>query len=215
MWKWFWPGVTWTAALTAVALWFGADDVQGDIGDRSGAALKSQVWAGFDVDGRDVTLKGMAPDPQAQAAALSALRETPGVREVTDLTTVLPLASPYIFTIDKDADGLRLSGSIPDNDARERLTAAAEDSAQGGTMDDEMALARGAPPAFADAAAFAVGLAKDLKQGQISIADGKLALKGEATDAGAYRRLQAALAAPLPAGLQAGASDLAPPAGGS
>ncbi len=39
MFKWFWPGVTWTAALTALALWFGADRVETDIATRTGEAL--------------------------------------------------------------------------------------------------------------------------------------------------------------------------------
>jgi OOP family OmpA-OmpF porin len=43
--SWFWPGVTWTATLTALALWFGVDRVQTDISTRTSEALAPYVWA--------------------------------------------------------------------------------------------------------------------------------------------------------------------------
>lgn len=139
MFKWFWPGMTWTAALTALALWFGADRVETDIATRTGAALAPFVWTGLDVDGRDVTLKGIAPDPEAQSAAQDALANVWGIREITDLTSVLPLVSPYALQIRKSADGIILSGSVPDNDVRDRIMTAAESAAPGIPLDDQMA----------------------------------------------------------------------------
>lgn len=203
MFKWFWPGITWTAALTALALWFGADRVETDIATRTGEALAPFVWAGFDVDGRDVTLKGIAPDPEVQSAAKDALEKVWGLREVTDLTSVLPLVSPYALQIKKSADGIVLSGSVPDNDVRDRIMTAAESAAPGIPLDDQMAVGRGSPPDFADSVEFSLQLLSGLREGEIRISDRNISIKGRAADAASYQKLQARLSSSLPFGLKA------------
>lgn len=202
MFKWFWPGVTWTAALTALALWFGADRVETDIAARTGEALAPFIWAGFDVDGRDVTLKGIAPDPEAQSAVKAALEKVRGIREITDLTSVLPLVSPYLLQIKKGADGIILSGSVPDNDVRDRIMTAAESAAPGIPLDDEMAVGRGSPANFVDSAGFALQLLSGLQEGEIEISDLNISIEGKATDDASYRKMQSQLNLPLPFGLK-------------
>ncbi|MBN9046922.1 MAG: BON domain-containing protein [Rhizobiales bacterium] len=209
--SWLWPGVTWTAALTALAVWFGAGRVEADIGDRAGAALSPFVWAAFDVDGRDVTLSGVAPDPAARDAARQALRQVAGIHAVNDLTSVLPLASPYVLKIMKSSDAVIFSGSIPDNALRDRLTEAAESAMPGVATDDEMALARGSGPQFQDSALFALQLAAKLKDGTVAISDHSLSVKGTAADAGARDAIGKVLAAPLPFGLKLAENDVALP----
>lgn len=200
--KWFWPGVTWTAALTALALWFGADRVETDIAARTGEALAPFIWAGFDVDGRDVTLKGIAPDPEAQSAVKAALEKVRGIREVTDLTSVLPLVSPYLLQIKKGADGIILSGSVPDNDVRDRIMTAAESAAPGVPLDDEMAVGRGSPESFADSVGFALQLMSGLREGEIEISDLNISIEGKAADGASYWKMQSQLKPPLPFGLK-------------
>lgn len=202
MFKWFWPGVTWTAALTALALWFGADRVETDIAARTGEALAPFIWAGFDVDGRDVTLKGIAPDPEAQSAVKAALEKVRGIREITDLTSVLPLVSPYLLQIKKGADGIILSGSVPDNDVRDRIMTAAESAAPGIPLDDEMAVGRGSPANFVDSVGFALQLLSGLREGEIEISDLNISIEGKATDDADYRKMQSQLNLPLPFGLK-------------
>ncbi len=208
MFKWFWPGMTWTAALTALALWFGADRVETDIATRTGAALAPFVWTGFDVDGRDVTLKGIAPDPAAQFAAQDALAKVWGIREINDLTSVLPLVSPYALQIKKSADGIILSGSVPDNDVRDRIMTAAESAAPGIPLDDQMAVGRGSPLNFADSVEFALQLLSGLREGEIGISDRNISIKGRATDTASYQKLQSRLNSPLPFGLTAGQVEI-------
>lgn len=211
MFRWFWPAVTWTAALTALALWFGADRVETDIAARTGEALAPFIWAGFDVDGRDVTLKGIAPDPQAQSAVKAALEQVSGIREITDLTSVLPLVSPYLLRIRKSADGMVLSGSVPDNQVRDRIMTSAEKAAAGMTLDDEMAVGRGAPANFSDSVEFALQLMSDLREGEIAISDFDISVTGRATDAAGYRKLHSRLAGSLPFGLKAARVQIGEP----
>ncbi|TWH02964.1 OOP family OmpA-OmpF porin [Ochrobactrum sp. J50] len=211
MFKWLWPGLTWTAALTALALWFGADQVETDIATRTGEALSPFVWAGFDVEGRDVTLKGIAPDPEAQSAAKGALEKVWGIREVTDLTSVLPLISPYALQIKKNADIIILSGSVPDNDVRDRIMTAAENVAPGIPLDDEMAVGRGSPPNFADSVEFALQLLSDLREGEVRVSDLNISIKGRAADGASYQGLRSQLNSPLPFGLKAERVEIGEP----
>ncbi len=204
MFKWFWPGVTWTAALTALALWFGADRVETDIATRAGEALAPYIWTGFDVDGRDVTLKGIAPNPEARSAAKAALDQVRGIREIIDLTSVLPLVSPYALKIKKSADGIILSGSVPDNDARDRIMAAAESASPGIPLDDEMAVSRGSPVNFVDSAVFALRLLSGLREGEIEISDLNISVKGTPEDDNSYQKIESQLNAPLPFALKKG-----------
>ena len=211
MFKWFWPAVTWTAALTALALWFGADRVETDIAARTGEALTPFIWTGFDVDGRDVTLKGIAPDPEAQLAAKTALEQVSGIREITDLTSVLPLVSPYLLQIKKSTDGIVLSGSVPNNDVRDRIMTMVERAAPDIPLDDEMAVSRGSPANFTDFVKFALGLVQDLRVGEIDISDSTISIKGEVADDASYRKVQSQLNLPLPFGLELEQAEIRKP----
>ncbi|MCH4539671.1 BON domain-containing protein [Ochrobactrum sp. A-1] len=211
MFKWFWPGVTWTAALTALALWFGADRVETDIAARTGEALAPYIWTGFEVDGRDVTLKGIAPDPETQSAAKAALEQVRGIREITDLTSVLPLVSPYLLQIKKSADGIIFSGSVPDNDVRDRIMTMAEAVVPGIPLDDEMAVGRGSPANFADSVEFALRLVSGLSEGEIVLSDSSIAIEGKATDDASYRKIQSQLNPPLPFGWKLERAEIGEP----
>jgi OOP family OmpA-OmpF porin len=209
--KWFWPGVTWTAALTSLALWFGAERVETDSAERTGQALSPYAWTGFDVDGRDVVLKGMAPDPETQQLAVKALQEVDGIGDLSDLTTVLREASPYIFKLTKNNEGMVLLGFIPDNVMRDSIMSAAESAGNTNLVDDQMALARGAPPEFQDRVFWAIDLAKKMAGSDIEISDSTITIKGHALNEAAYDELTALLKAPLPLGLKLSSSEIARP----
>jgi len=211
MMKWFWPGVTWTAALTSLALWFGAERVETNIAERTGQALSPYAWTGFDVDGRDVVLKGMAPDPESQQLAVKALQEVDGIGDLSDLTTVLQEANPYVFKLIKNNKGMVLSGFIPDNGMRDSIMSAAESAGNTNLVDDQMALARGAPPEFQDRVFWAIDLAKKMAGSDIEISDGTITIKGHALNDAAYDELTALLKAPLPLGLKLSSSEIARP----
>ncbi|QGA57583.1 hypothetical protein [Brucella sp. 2280] len=206
--KWFWPCLTWTACLTALALWFGADRVETDIAEQTAKALEPYVWTGFDVDGRDVVLKGMAPDPDMQRAAHAALEHVWAIRDITDLTTVLQLASPYRFKIGRNAQELALSGFIPNNESRDQVVAAAGEVAPDISIDDEMAVARGNQPEFMERVLFAINLAKKLPEAEIEIVDEKLSIRGTVSDEAIYDEIEALKAAQLPYGLKLAVLDV-------
>ncbi|MFD1197598.1 hypothetical protein ACFQ3K_04555 [Brucella gallinifaecis] len=199
--KWFWPTLTWTAALTSLAVWFGADRVETDIGERIARALLPYSWAGFDIDGRDIALKGMAPDPESHKAAVQVVQDIRGIGDFSDLTTMLEAASPYIFRLSQSDEGVILSGYIPDNSMRDAIMSAAESGGAGRLVDDQMALARGAQPEFEARVLFAVDLAKKLSVAEVEISDGALSVEGKVRDDKSLHAIMTELNGPLPYGL--------------
>lgn len=209
--KWLLSSGFVAAGMTVVSgiLQFGpiADDVSGRA--RADLAAKGNPWAKVAIDGRDVTLSGVAPSPEARTLASEATDRVFGVRVVADAATLLPLASPYVFSADK-AETLRLAGTIPGDEARAAVTAAAVAAMPGVAIEDALTAARGAPAAFVDWTRFALLQAAGLQSGKVSISDGAYSIAGTPKDYATWEKLQAGLAA-LPAGLKLATVDLAVP----
>lgn len=77
------------------------------------------------VSGRDVTLTGMAHDPQEQTRIVTTFAELPGVRRVDDQLSVLDVAAPYTLQAEKSADGFAIQGFTPDTAAERLMRSAA------------------------------------------------------------------------------------------
>ncbi|NTS30106.1 BON domain-containing protein [Phyllobacterium sp. BT25] len=197
--SWFWPGVITVALLTVLAGWFLTDPIDQQLTDAANAALSADnSWASADIDGRDLTLKGVAPSEEALAAALGIAASTPGVRTIDNQATLLPLAEPFSFVITKSDDGILLSGNVPFGDSRARILASAENAMPGIEILDELAVARGAPEGFLDLVDFALSQAAQLTNGEVEISGKTYSISGTAANAADYDAINAALRAPIP-----------------
>ena len=202
------------AALLTVAGWlvsFGpiAEDVSGRAAERLKA--EGQGWAKIVIDGRDVTLTGVAPDDAALRLAVESADRVFGVRVVDAKVTVVPLADPYVFSARRDGDRVTLTGSVPSEESRAALLSWAKQAMPGATIEDKLTVARGAPANFAAAAAFAVGQLADLKTGAAELAPAGYSIGGEPRDPATYGRLKEALKSALPAGLKVVSDKLVAP----
>jgi OOP family OmpA-OmpF porin len=202
------------AALLTVAGWlvsFGpiADDVSGRAAERLKA--EGHGWAKVAIDGRDVTLTGVAPDEAAVRLAVDAADRVFGVRVVEAKASVVPLADPFVFSAARDGDRVTLSGSVPSEESRAALVSWAKKAMPGATVEDKLVVARGAPANFAAAAAFAVGQLADLKKGATEVAPAGYSISGDPKDRATYGRLEEALKSALPAGLKVVSDKLVAP----
>lgn len=84
-------GILAQCLLTALFVWRVVPSITDDIRARSDLALSARNvnWARVEVDGRDVTLSGLAPSDKQRERAMNALAEVVGVRLVMDKTTSL------------------------------------------------------------------------------------------------------------------------------
>ncbi|MBC7282705.1 OmpA family protein [Hoeflea sp.] len=181
-WKsWIWPGLAAVGCLTALAIWFEAARVETDLRKRASEALgQEHPWAQVSLEGRDLTLSGIAPDEDSRIAALGVARQTYGVRIAIDRSSLLPEEKPYRLTIEKTADGVALSGFVPNESARMNLIAMISRMLPGIALTDQMRLARGAPEDLVSLAGQGLAAFPRFSTGSVEIVDRALAIRGQA-----------------------------------
>jgi OOP family OmpA-OmpF porin len=210
--KW-WPGAIPLVILWAIAAWTTTPIVEADLAGRSAAALKGTVLdkAKITAAGRDITFAADAFSEEGRRAAVAAVESVPGVRLVNDLTRLVPQASPYVWSIERDVVRVTLGGSAPLPASRARLLDGARAAVNGVEIADQMSLARGAPLRFDAAAMLLIDQVAKLKEGKITLTGTQVALKGMARDLGGREAIAAALRN-LPDGYTVGDNEIqAPP----
>lgn len=210
--KW-WPGTIPLAVLWALAAWTSTSPLETELAGRSTAALKTVLLdkSRVAVSGRDVTLAADAFSEEGRHSAIAAIEAVPGVRLVNDETRLIPEASPFVWSAERDVVRVTLTGSSPMPAIKAKLLDAARADLGGVEVVDQTNLARGAPPGFDEAALLLLAQIPKLKDGKITITDTKVGLSGMARELGGREAIAAALKN-LPAGFSVAANDIkAPP----
>lgn len=172
-----------------------------------------EPWLRVSVQGRDLVAAGEAPQAPDREAALGRLAGIEGARHLTDRTGVIEEASPFVWTVERPAaDRLESAGSRPAEigafELAQRLKPVLPREA---TLEDKTRAARGAPPDFPDAAAYAVERLSDLTTGSVAtVNDTVISIRGAAASLAAYDALRTALARP-PEGFSLGTIEILPP----
>src|SRR5690242_6939078 len=210
--KW-WPGVIPLLVLWGLAAWSSTAPLENDLSGRSSAALKDSVLdkTNVIVDGRDVTVRAEAFSEAGRSSAVGAIAAVPGVRLVDDETRLAPEAKPFVWSAERDVVRVTLGGNAPLPVVKGKLVEAARNALNGVEVADQMALARGAPAHFEDAALLLIGQIGKLKDGKFTISDGDVTLSGMARELGGREAIAAALKK-LPEGFKVAGNEVqAPP----
>src|SRR6478609_8685445 len=210
--KW-WPGVIPLVILWAIAAWTSTEPLEADLAQRSTAALKDIVLdkSRIVVAGRDVTFAADAFSQDGRLSAVASVETVPGVRLVNDETRLVPEATPFVWSAERDVARVTLGGSAPLPASKGRLMEAARANLGGVEVVDRMNLSRGAPPRFDNVALLLLDQIGKLKDGKITLSDTKINLSGMARELGGREAIAAALKN-LPEGYSVAANDIkAPP----
>src|SRR5450432_425866 len=210
--KW-WPGLIPLVVFWAIAAWTNTSPLEADLAARSTAALKDTVLdkTRIEVFGRDVSFAADAFSEDGRRGAVASVEAVPGVRRVNDETRLVPEAKPFVWSAERDVVRVTLGGSAPLPASKVKLLEAARASLGGVEVADQMNLSRGAPPRFDDAASLLLDQIGKLKDGKITISDGKVSLSGMARELGGREAIAAALKN-LPEGFSVAANESkAPP----
>jgi OOP family OmpA-OmpF porin len=196
-----------------LAVWTSTSPLESELAGRSTAALKDILLdkSRIAVSGRDVTLAADAFSEEGRRSAVAAIEVVPGVRLVNDETRLIPEATPFVWSAERDVVRVTLTGSSPLPASKAKLLEAAHADLGGVEVVDQTNLSRGAPPRFDDAALLLLGQVAKLKDGKITISDAKVSLSGMARDLGGREAIAAALKN-LPEGFSVASNEIkAPP----
>jgi OOP family OmpA-OmpF porin len=199
--------------LWAIAAWTSTEPLEADLAQRSTAALKDIVLdkSRIAVAGRDVTFAADAFSQDGRLSAVASVETVPGVRLVNDETRLVPEATPFVWSAERDVARVTLGGSAPLPASKGRLMEASRANLGGVEVVDRMSLSRGAPPRFDNVALLLLDQIGKLKDGKITLTDTKVNLSGMARELGGREAIAAALKN-LPEGYSVAANDIkAPP----
>lgn len=104
-----------------------------------------------------------------------------------------PLASPFVWSIDRDDDGVTVSGFVPDPSTRDALLDSVRQATGPRNVFDNLDYASGEPKGFAEIARAAADYLDLLASAHISLSDQTLVISGRAASPEAYRTLNAYL----------------------
>lgn len=104
-----------------------------------------------------------------------------------------PLASPFVWSIDRDDSGVTLSGFVPDPATRNTLLDVVHQAVGPRNVFDNLDYASGAPSGFVETAAAAADYLDLLVSAHIALTDRTLVVSGRAASPEAYRTLNAYL----------------------
>jgi OOP family OmpA-OmpF porin len=210
--RWIRPGLITTFVIALLAIYFRSgvleDDLAGRVRER--LAGDGHDWAEVEVSGRNVTLRGVSPSSEAQAAALLSAGSVAGVGSVADASSLLPLASPYAWSVKKAGPVLTLIGSVPSEGFRSSLLAATRRALPDAQIHDEMQLARGASPAFNAGTAFVLDRLEYFEDATLTISDSTLSVAGTAADREAFAAARLEFVDNVPSQLALGPLDILP-----
>ena len=140
--RWIWPGIIASVVLTVLALLFLSGPIERDLSTRTSATLEAAGldWNDLTIDGRDLTVGGLAFSESEQARAVDLATLEYGVRVVRDATGLIPPQRPYTLSVAKKDDRLALRGFVPSEPARADVLSAVEAVLPDATIDDQMQL---------------------------------------------------------------------------
>jgi OmpA-OmpF porin, OOP family len=162
---------------------------------KRGKAVITDSKVAIEGEGRENVAKTTI---EADAAA-----HLPQGFEIARLDVEAGPVSPFVFTARRGDEGVTLSGFASDEAQREKIVAAAKRSFASAPIVDRLALAKGAPPGYADAAIVALRALARLEQGKLDVEGAKISLDGAAFHPRAVADIESKLVAAIPQNFRA------------
>lgn len=141
------------------------------------------------------SIEGRAPDfATYDALEVTVRSELPSDFELARFAVLPPAVAPFVWSAERESDGVKLSGYIPLGDARRSLLDLVRSAVPGAAISDKLRLADGAPPTpgWLKAVAFALDQLGRLPDGKVALSDTTISIEGTAPDFAAYDALAGA-----------------------
>lgn len=212
--KWLW-GLLPLVFVTALALYGVPRQIERDLTDRTAAVLqeKGLPWAIVTFSGRDAILEGLSFSRTERDAALRAIADIWGVRDVADNSNLIASPETYTWWARKEEEKVKIGGHVPTKDDRWAILGFVKAAMPELKISDKMVLAGGSPQrqAWLGSVSFALLQLGQLKTGTIHLAGTELNIDGEAKTTAAYQDLKTKLSTQLPSGMTLKSESISPP----
>ncbi|QFR32260.1 OmpA family protein [Ancylobacter sp. TS-1] len=164
------------------------------------------------LSGTTIAIEGTAPDFAAYDSLAGARRTVPEGYTLTRFAVEPPAANPFVWGVQRNAGGLRLTGFAPSEEAKRLILDAVRGDFPGVPVSDEMRIASGGPGAegWVAATSFGVDQLSKLLAGAVRGNGSTLSISGEAQDSAAFTTVLAAIDQSPPKGFMLRA-DVRPP----
>lgn len=200
-------GLPWVSPRIEAGLDAGAEAIA-----RATAEPGSEPWLRFEARGRDLFVLGEAPDAGIRENAYRQLAALPGLRRLDGPVGLVEEVTPFVWTATRTRpDRIDLTGNRPAAIGPAALADRLAPSLPAETrLRDRAKAALGAPPDFAEAAAYALTALGHLTPGaHATFQDTTLSLAGEAASVADEVTLRASLTTP-PTGYAVGTVAIVP-----
>lgn len=196
-----------------------APAIQDDIHSRASAVLADEGfdWAKLSVDGRNITLTGIAPT-EAHKIKAGELARIYGYNLVDNQLTVAQTAvaepapvskpqpvapSPYTMTAELDANGqVLLTGYVPDAETHTRIVKLAQDKFGADKVVDQLKEIAGAPTGWSQSIVAGLSNLQQLDQGVARWEDYNLSISGKVASESIKAQVTSQVKTALPEGYQ-------------
>ena len=141
------------------------------------------------------SIEGRAPDFATYDALEVRVRsELPADFDLARFAVLPPAVAPFVWSAERESDGVRLAGYIPLGDARRALLDLVRSAVPGAAISDQLRLADGSPPTqgWLKAVAFALDQLGRLPDGKVMLSGTTIVIEGTAPDFAAYDALAGA-----------------------
>ncbi|MCC6735342.1 MAG: OmpA family protein [Bauldia sp.] len=211
--RWFVAAIVVCAGLGALAVTLHEPTIAASLSDRVGARLgeTGQTWAAATVEGRSVILTGTAPTIAGREEARIAVAGVWGVAAVDDRTELIPMVTPFTWSVSRAGGALTIAGYVPSDEVRGEVAALVSNSFPGVPVDDRTELARGAPDNFVRGVGFALRVLDNLDEGSVSLSGVSISVAGLSRDLSHYESTLSMLAGAVPGGFSVAAAAIEPP----
>jgi OOP family OmpA-OmpF porin len=166
-------------------------------------ALRRLASGKVALDGNRLSIEGEGRENvRAETLALELRARLPQGFEIDRVEVAPGPVSPYVFQATREGYKTTLAGFVPDEATRNRIVDDARRRFFDVVVEDQLAIAKGAPDKFADAAGVGLAALARLESGVLAIGDTNVSLSGAARYDGARDEIAKTFEERLPTGFK-------------
>lgn len=170
--------------LVLLTVSFCAPHIQQDLQSKTTKALQENGmhWAKVNLDGRDMTLGGIAPTEALQHQAESIARDVWGTNQIDNQITLAEAINPYTMKINADGSQVNIDGWAADDNTRQAILRRATSAFGEGNVVSTLEFGAGQPSGWSNAVGHMLDSLSTLERGQATFTDTDIHISGRGTN---------------------------------